>query len=40
MVGVLAHCADNSLPTARRVEAEGGVSHETVMALASALGVT
>lgn len=36
----LANCAAVSLRTVQRVEAEGGGSHETVMALASALGVT
>ncbi len=36
----LAECAGVSLRTVQRVEAEGGASHETVMALASALGVS
>jgi DNA-binding XRE family transcriptional regulator len=36
----LAECAGVSLRTVQRVEADGGASHETVMALASALGVT
>lgn len=35
----LANCAGVSLRTVQRVEAEGSGSHETVMALASALGV-
>lgn len=36
----LASCAGVSLRTVQRMEAEGRGSHETVMALASALGVT
>lgn len=36
----LAQCAGVSLRTVQRVEAEGGASHETILALASALEVT